>query len=177
MCKNVWTAVISVMLLSGLLSCDKDDDNTPVNNYSAKDKEFITKATYINLGEINSGNIALQKTSNPPIVAFANMMITDHTSAHNQLKDMVQPKEQAVPSDTDQEHKNMATVLSSLSGDAFDSTYIYMMVAGHDKAIALHQDEIQNGSDQELKNFASGKLPVIQHHRMVADSLAHALFP
>ena len=177
MLKNVWTTLMTVTLLTGLVSCDKDDDNTPINNYSAKDRDFMAKATYINLGEVSSGNLALQKTSTPAIVTFANMMITDHTNAHNQLKSMVQPKGGVVPADTDQEHKDMAAMLASLSGDAFDSTYIYMMVAGHDKAIALHQDEIQNGSNQELKDFASNKLPVIQHHRMMADSIAHALFP
>jgi putative membrane protein len=176
MLNKIRTAIITIFSITALMSCDKDDDPT-TEKYSAKDKEFMTKATYTNIGEINSGNLALQKATSQAVNNFASMMITDHTNAQTQLQNLAQPNGQILPSDTDQEHKDMTAMLSSLSGDAFDSTYMYMMVAGHDKAIALHQDEIQNGSDPDLKNFASEKILVIQHHRMMADSIAHALFP
>jgi putative membrane protein len=176
MLKKFRTAIITIFSITALMSCDKDDDTSP-EKYSAKDKDFMAKATYTNLGEINSGNLAVQKATSQAVINFGSMMVTDHTNAQVQLKNLAQPNGHVLPSDTDQEHKDMAAMLSSLSGDAFDSTYMYMMISGHDKAIALHQDEIQNGSDTDLKNFAAEKILVIQHHRMMADSIAHALFP
>jgi len=167
-----------MLTLSALVlgaSCNDDDDNGM--QLSQKDMDFMNRATYINLGEVGSGNIAVQKAMNTPVKDFGSMMIADHTNAHQQLSSIASDNGYTLPSETDQEHKSMANMLMMLDGDTFDSTYMYMMVQGHDKAIALHQDELQNGKNKAVKEYAQDKLEVIQHHRHLADSLAHALYP
>jgi putative membrane protein len=156
-------------------SCkDDDNDNTGINQ---KDRDFMTMATYSNLGEVSSGNLAVGKAINASVKNFGTMMIADHGSAHQQLSSIASGHNYTLPSETDQEHKDMAQMLMMLDGDAFDSTYMYMMVQGHDKAIALHQEEIQNGRNSDVKQYAREKLEVIEHHRIMADSLAQALYP
>ncbi|WP_114791266.1 DUF4142 domain-containing protein [Niabella yanshanensis] len=66
---------------------------------------------------------------------------------------------------------------ADLNQNRFNSTYIYMMVEDPKKAIQLHEPEVQAGSNANVKGYASDKLKIIRHHKMMADSLANALFP
>lgn len=163
-------AAFTFLILS---SCDKDDDE----DMSQKDRDFMRQATFINFGEIDAGNIALQHGTESSVKMYGNMMVTDHAAAQNDLLSIAMRYNVQLPDETDQEHKDMAALLMTLNGNVFDSTYLYKMISGHDKAIMLHEDEIRNGNHKDVKHYASAKLATIQHHRAHADSLARALFP
>lgn len=137
----------------------------------------MMRATYVNLGEINAGNLAVQQAVNSAVKGYGQTMIADHSMAHTDMIAIAGNEGVQLPAETDQEHKDMAVMLSMQQGEAFDSMYIYMMVTGHDKAITLHEHEIQNGQSEEVRQYAADKLEKIRHHRMMADSIAHALFP
>lgn len=156
--------------------CSKDNDNGN-NGPSAQDTSFMNHATYINLGEVSAGNLAVSKGTQPAIQQFGQSMISDHTTAQEDLKRVASGFNHNLPPDTDAEHKAKAALLMSLNGRLFDSTYIYMMVEGHGKAIQLHESEVQAGFNKNVKKYASDKLQVIRHHKMMADSIAMALFP
>lgn len=175
---NQLIAMGCISLLS-FASCDKDDEgsNNSTTMLNQNDKDYMTNMTYANMAEVQTGNIAKQKAMNTAITNFGSMMVNDHGAAHNQLQEIASSKSMSLPTDTDEEHKQKANMLMNLTGRAFDSTYIHMMVADHDKAIALQQTEITNGQNQDVKNYASSKLPVLQMHRRMADSLANALYP
>jgi putative membrane protein len=168
--------IATVVLLSGIYSCKKDDTPTP-DPLSQTDRNFMNKITYTNLGEVDAGNIAKDRGSNTAIINYGNMMVIDHSKAHSELSTIAQNNGTTLPGETDQEHKDIAAMLMTLNGDAFDSTYIHKMIEGHDKAITLLQDEISNGQNASVKQYASNKLPIVQHHRHMADSIANALFP
>jgi len=181
---NKKLGLIGGLILLSFAACQSDktgnndqNDQNEVNGLSHQDKEYMDKITYVNLGEIDAGNLAKQHGSNASIIDFGNMMVEDHGQAHKDLLNIATDKSYSLPSETNQEHKDMGAKLSALSGREFDSTFIYMMVKGHEKAIELEQDEIDKGKDEAVKGYASKTLPVIQHHRNFADSLAHALFP
>ena len=42
-------------------------------------KEFVAKAAYSDLFEVESGKLAAKKSANPQIKAFAQQMVADHT--------------------------------------------------------------------------------------------------
>lgn len=171
---KIW--ITSALLLLSLGSCKKDEEPTP-DPLSQTDRNFMNKITYTNLGEVDAGNIAKDRGMNAAVVNYGNMMVTDHSSAHSELASIAQNNNATLPGETDQEHKNMAAMLMTLSGNTFDSVYIHKMIEGHDKAIAILQDEISNGQNSTVKNYAANKLPAVQHHRHMADSIANALFP
>lgn len=154
-------------------SCHKDDDH----DLNGSDRSFMTQATYINLAEISTGTLAAQRGTHGEVKAYGTLMINDHNNAQQELASIATAVGFTLPADTDEEHKAMGLMLSGLSGDAFDSTYLYKMVEGHDEAIALFEDENANGSNPSLKEYTSAKLPALKHHRMMADSLAHTLYP
>jgi putative membrane protein len=54
--------------------------------------------------------------------------------------------------------------LSSLSGAAFDKTYIHAMVEGHEKTAKLYETESGTVKDSQLKSYIDQTLPVVQQH-------------
>ena len=73
-----------------------------VNNDDAK---FATAAANGGMAEVALGNLALQKTSNQKIKDFANMMVTDHTKANNELMGIAKAKNLSLPTSVDAEHQ------------------------------------------------------------------------
>ena len=79
-----------------------------------------------------------------------------------------------LPTTPDAAHIQMKMMLLTEAGLAFDSTYMRMQVTDHQSTINLMQDEISNGSDQKVKDYASSHLTVVQMHKRMADSIVAA---
>jgi len=52
------------------------------------DSTFYTKATQAGLAEIDGGLLAQQKSKRPAVVAFAALVVKDHTAANVQLREI-----------------------------------------------------------------------------------------
>jgi putative membrane protein len=168
MTKILIACALSATLLFG---CDKDDDDTDPE-YNSTDREFVMKASMANTAEIDAGSLASTKATDGGIQDFGEMMVSDHTTAKSQLKDIADDLRLPAPDSLDAEHVALKTLLMSLSGRAFDSAYIHSQVKDHQAAIDLFNTQVQNGRNQRLKDYASGQLPHLQHHLDMADSLA-----
>jgi putative membrane protein len=156
---------------------DKDDDNNNggsgnSNTVSDQDKTFARKAAMANYAEIQAGQLAQNNSTDSAIMAFGMMMVNDHQSALNELHTIADSLNVYAPDSLDSAHVALAFQLATLTGRNFDSVYIHSQVADHDSALVLFQHEASAGSDTMLKNYASSKVPVIQMHKQLADSLA-----
>ncbi|RYY64997.1 MAG: DUF4142 domain-containing protein [Chitinophagaceae bacterium] len=158
-----------------LTACDKDDDEGNNNNNgtetsNTQDVNFALQASFANQAEIAAGNIASQRATNAGVMSFAQMMVTDHSTAQTQLQTAANNARLSINADT----SSFAAVrqqLLALSGRAFDSTYITMQVAGHQATLAQLQAEANNGASPSLKAYATQQIPHVTEHLRVADSL------
>lgn len=173
--KTIWImGCFAIVLLSAFYTGSK---TVCPNRPDQPDTGYVSQTTYINLGEINAGNLAIQRSSNTAVKSFGELLVADHQKAQNDLVNIAKNAGYDIPAETDQEHNDLLAMLGNLNGQAFDSAFIYTMLQGHDKAIMVQQNELQTGSDQALKDYAAAILPVITMHRDHADSLARMLFP
>jgi putative membrane protein len=165
-----------VLMMSAVLvaGCDKDDDNggTTVNQ---QDKDFVRMAAMSNFAEISAGAIAADKAQNDGIAAYGQMMVTEHTTASQQLKTLASGLTLNAPDSLDAQHVALKDSLMSLNGIAFDSVYIMSQVRDHQNAITLFQNEANSGSHQALREFAESMIPHLQEHFEMADSLANVI--
>jgi putative membrane protein len=69
-------------------------------------------------------------------------------------------------------HRDQMNRLSKLSGAEFDREYMRHQLNDHEKAIALFQRQATEGSDAELKEFASRTLPALREHQQMARDIA-----
>lgn len=161
-------------LVSGIIffSCSKDTDEGKVN---AVDQTFIMEVSLSNTAEIQAGTLTAGKAEDIGIRSFGEMMVMDHTTAQNDLKTTGSNLEVAVKDSIDAEHVAMMETLNTLSGRAFDSTYIINQITDHQKTIEAFQNEINSGSHIQVTSYANRYLPKIQMHLRVADSIATAM--
>ncbi len=131
---------------------------------------FVKKASIDGMTEVQVGQLALKKATNPAVRDFAQHMVTDHEKANSKLKTLASRKNFMVPAQLDAEHLEMVQMLSSKSGTSFDAAYMEQMTAAHDKAIALFSGAT-SCDDSDIAAFARETLPTLQTHKQMADSL------
>jgi len=85
------------------------------------------------MAEVELGKLASQKASNPKVKAFGQRMVTDHTKAGDEVKDLAMSKQIVLPTFIDSKHQATHNRLAKLSGAEFDRAYVTEMVAGHKK--------------------------------------------
>jgi putative membrane protein len=134
--------------------------------------DFVAKASMAGLFEIESSKIALKKSQDTDVKAFAEKMVSDHTAAGKQLAVVAQSNKYKVEDSLDAEHTKMVQALDAASVDNFDNLYIEMQLKGHQGAVALFSAYSQSGDDPTLREFAVKTLPTLEAHHQMIESLA-----
>ena len=98
-------------------------------------------------------------------------MIADHGNANEQLASLDSQEGVTAPTEPDAKQKAAATKLKTLSGPAFDRTYVRGQIQDHKDTIALFQKEAKSGQDPKLKQSASQTLPTLEHHLQMAQKI------
>src|SRR6202158_4066006 len=142
---------------------------------NAVDFNFVGQA---NLGapfQVDSGRLAETKGTRAPIRNYAHLMVTTHIPVVDALNAILQRKN-ITPSNTllHGAYDAMLFTLYADHGAAFDQNYVNGQVEYQKGNTALFQQEIQNGSDPDLKEFARQTLPKIEDHLQRALKLAAA---
>lgn len=167
--KQIITLITFLGIALVFASCHKDNEN----NYLMSNQDFVTQASSSNMFEIAAGNLAVSKGSNSNVKAFGNHMITDHGQTSVEMTNLAQQKGWTIPADMLQKDKNNLNILSSLSGSAFDKQFAAIMITSHQETITLFNNASQNNGvpDNDLRSFASNKLPTLQGHLKDAQTL------
>ncbi|HUB62679.1 MAG TPA: DUF4142 domain-containing protein [Puia sp.] len=166
---KIW-AIGATLLVTAMFSCSKKSNNsvTPLNS---TDQQFVTNAGYNNVDEINGGYLASTNAADSDVKAFGLLMVNDYGSAQSELILLADSVGFTVLSSPDPTHANELNALQSLSGVAFDTSYLRYQINDDQAAISLYQAEQTNGQNAAVKNYVAKYLPVIQAHLAAADSL------
>ena len=132
------------------------------SNTALVQDNFWTKAAQGGMAEVELAKIALQKSQNADVKKFAQMMVTDHTKANDELKALAAKKSVVLPTDIGS-HKSTMDDLSKLSGADFDKAYVKAMVEDHEEDVDLFDDNTDN-SDADIKAFTTKTLPTLKSH-------------
>ena len=158
-------AAIGLLCLAGVAVAA---DTTPTS--------FTTEAATAGMAEVTLSRLAMEKTTNPTIKKFAEMMLKDHSEAGAKLKAVAEADKIAVPTAPTPEQQAVAKELGEKSGPAFDAAYAAQMVKDHEKAVALFGAASDDADmTQNLRIFAAKTLPTLEHHLDEAKKLNDAL--
>lgn len=139
---------------------------------NAQDGQFITAAGSSDQFEIQTSQIALQKSRRADVRAFAQHMIDDHTNTTQQLTQLAASKGASVTQGLDPTQERLLAAVRTAGPGNFDRTYLNGQVTGHTATVAAFNDEINGGQDTDVKAFAQQNLPTIQQHLADARRLA-----
>jgi putative membrane protein len=147
--------------------------NSQMNNMQAQEQDtlFVKDAMQGNVAEIQLGQLALQKSSNPQVKQFAQRMIDDHGKMNDSLKPVAQQLGVSAPNKVDKKAQNTINKLSALSGPQFDQAYAADMVNDHKHDLQSFKDEADTTQNPTMKNIATQGAQVISAHLQMAQQL------
>jgi putative membrane protein len=134
------------------------------------DAEFVDKAGMIGKVEQQASQLALDRSSNPAVKAFARRMVDDHGRIAGELRRLGAAK--GVPVQSRMLVDPAVTALRIREGHAFDAAYVALAgPRAHEAAIRLYDAEARNGRDPQLRAFAANALPMLNAHLAAARRL------
>jgi len=139
------------------------------------DHSFVEKAAMGGMVEVELGNLAQQKAASAEVKQFGSRMVTDHTKANDELKQIASSKNIDLPTALDKKHRGDVDKFSKMSGAAFDKAYMSHMVDDHKKDVSDFKKEASSGKDADVKGFASKTLPTLEEHLQMAQKTNDAV--
>jgi putative membrane protein len=139
---------------------------------SAMDKQFVTKAAQGGMAEVELGQLASQNAESQEVKDFGQRMVTDHSKANDQLKQLAEQKGVTLATDLPAKEKATKDKLSKLKGEQFDRAYMKHMVMDHQKDVAEFKKASTSAKDPDVKNFASQTLPTLEDHLKEAQKVS-----
>jgi putative membrane protein len=146
---------------------------------AATSNNFVDKAAAGGISEVETSKLALEKSASADIKVFANMMITDHSAANDELAALAKKHDLKVPDNTTLVKQAKEKILD-MRGESFDAAYANNQVKAHEEAIELFKKEANTVTDDrvagatELKGFAQKMLPALEKHLDMAKTLQAA---
>ncbi len=171
--KYVLSAVLAVLAFGWLAGPSQARMRMqPAKMEAATPEQFIQKVANSNRFEIQSSQLALDKSKNSEIRRFARRMIDDHTKIGDELKATLQKANLPLPGDQlDEPDQAALTKLKSEKEAAFDRNYAAGQRRGHIQAVRLVEAYSKGGTNPSLKELATQTLPVLKEHLKLAEAL------
>jgi putative membrane protein len=174
---NYKITVFTCLLLgtAAIVSAQNKSDATPT------DPQIAMIAVTADNVDIDAGKLAAEKSSNPKVKQFAQMMVTDHTSVNKKATALakklnVTPEESDTSRSLKSDGDKTLEKLRGLSGAEFDKAYVDNEVAYHEAVIKVVTDTlIPNTKNAELKKLLEGAGPVFSSHLTHAKELQSSL--
>ncbi len=145
---------------------------------------YVPAAAMADMYEIEAAKIAVARTKDPAIKAFADMLIKDHTASSEKLKATLGTASLNItpPAGLDDRRTGMLNNLKAAGDADFDLAYLHQQLAAHLEALTLHKEYSSVGDNAGLKAFAASVVPVIEHHlgevrRLGGDKLKETATP
>ncbi len=167
--------VIGIFSIS-LLAQDSVNSNTQMNNNrtsktlkSNKKNEFAKEAASGGMMEVKLGRLAQQNASSQDVKDFGQRMISDHSKANEQLKEIAQKNNITLPNSMMSKHQKKYDKLKQYSGKEFDKKYMDAMVKDHKEDIENFKKASKNADNEEVREWAKKTVPKLQEHLRLAE--------
>ena len=153
--------------------------NAAVQVRGMRSDQYVQKAAMSDLFEIESSKLALERTQNPDVKAFAQRMIDDHTQSTEKLQGLLQTASIGAtpPAAFDRAHQRLLERLRNASTARFDRLYMRIQVKGHQDALKVQEGYARRGDNDQLRSFAGEASPMVQDHlsqaRQILGGLDH----
>lgn len=146
---------------------DRDNRNTMMPGEPA---DFVEKAAIAGMTEVQLGKMAAEKGSMNEVKQFGQRMVTDHSKAGDELKQIASRHNIQVPAELDEDHRELVDRLSKLQGTEFDREYMDAMVSSHEDVVDLLEGRANEQADADepvaadVNQWASKTLPTTKDH-------------
>lgn len=167
--KNIKIYFFAAALMLSAVACE--DDTASGDLPAELDKQFMLSAFDNGLFEVNAGQVASSKGTTSVISGFGEQLLKDYTDINQELMLLAKDADLDLPTTLSNAKQQKLDTLSGLSGIAFDTTYIKMVVSTHEEIVNLYEVQATTARNASLKTFASDQLPKLRGHLDSAKSM------
>ena len=149
---------------------------SPKNDWT--DAQILAFAETANAGEVQEGELAQHKATNPAVKNFAKLMVNDHTKM---LKDAraLSSKLSITPDSSKDDVKDLAKdsqdqvkdLTNKKAGKDWDEDYMGKQVDDHQKVLDKLNDAVQSAKSPDLKNALNESIAKVQGHLTQAKAI------
>ncbi len=169
--KLLITAALALPACTNTMNTDTLDDGTSTRSMAdaslvaSSPAEYVSMAGASDLYEIESSQLALQRSSNSEIQQFARTMIDHHTMTTNRILAAArQAGMNPAPPQLMPMQQQMVNELRGARGATFDRLYLEQQRRAHQMALKLHSSFADDGTSAPLRETARVAVPVIEDH-------------
>jgi len=133
---------------------------------------YVMAAGQSDLYEINSSQIALQKSQNPALRKYAQMMIDHHTKTT--AATMAAAKKAGMEPNPPMPDAGATASINELQQAApadFDRLYLGQQIPAHQGALDLNQSYGKGGDQAALRASANKTVPIVKRHLASAEKM------
>jgi putative membrane protein len=137
--------------------------------------DFIQVVATSDAFEIQSSELAVQRSARQDVKDLASMMATAHRQTTQELTQLTSANN--LPAPTPQLDATQQASLDNLrnrSGEAFDDAYLDAQVAAHEDAVRTFEEYAASGEAGPLRDWAQQTLPNLRQHLERAQGLEDA---
>lgn len=142
-----------------------------VNDQHAMDQQFLQSAAGANMAEVSEAKLAMDKSSNQDVKAFAQKMIDDHTAMQKDVEAAASQMNVTLPTAPPKSDQNQAKKLAGMDGPAFDKAYVADQVKDHKNVLSEMKHESSTTQNAQLRDLSSKGATEVQQHLQLAQDL------
>ena len=128
-----------------------------------------------NVGMIRLGELALKNSENPDVKEFAQMMITVHCKANNELLAVAKDHNIDFPPAPPAAAYKMSQPMLAMKGVEFDKVYMGAMVKAHTNALVALKKAKGEVKDDLLTSYVEGSEKTVAEHLKMAKAIDERL--
>jgi putative membrane protein len=132
---------------------------------SQQDVDFVHEVARGAMLQIGLSKVASEQADTPAVKQFAQKTIQSLSKASDKLKSIAQSLGVDLPQQPPDNVRNLRAALADLSGSRLETEYTWNMLAASTVAVNLFEDEVDDGENDQLVQFAQNMLPRLRKHR------------
>lgn len=125
--------------------------------------------------EISLGQLAAQRAINTEVKEFGRQIVMEHEKVGQQVEALALKQQVKLSPSASHKNKHKLEELSQLSGYAFDREYMNYSMQTHQTTVEELQGLIGVVQDQEIKQWLTLLVPIVEGHREKAQRVKHLL--
>jgi putative membrane protein len=150
-------------------------DTTDDQRVSAWDEQWLMMSIEGDRFEIAGGKLAQSKGSTEIVRELGARLVRDHSKSLEEAVALAKRLGIDVPDSPSPTQQWELRVVATFSGREFDRWYSDLEVQDHIQDIMEAQDEVKQGTNEEVRHLAAEEIPVLQQHLELARAALNAV--
>lgn len=144
----------------------------PSHKVARSDRKFIEEAANSSMFEVQIGQLAASKATDPDVRSLANMLVDQHTAATNELVKIADTLGVELPPAPRHSLRRQIDKLARKNGAEFDRDFVRQVgIKAHEKDIETFEKAGKDVEDPQLRAFALKSLAMLREHLAAAQKL------